>query len=174
VKLLAVLAGYLGPWVWAAVLGVLLATHCAVAWWVRAEVTEYHELREAKAKAATEAALRKEQAKQRQIEERYQSAVNQATEALTDARKTIAQQARDISSLRLDAGGLRNQLAAYAAGRTGPDPAATPEDRSRVLAAVAAEGAELLAEGGQLLAACARDHDERAAEVAALLSAWPR
>lgn len=172
-KLLAVLAGYLGPWVWAAVLGVLLATHGAVAFWVHAEVTEKWELREAKAKEATARAVSIEQAKQREIEQRWQTATNQATEALTDARRTIAEQARRIDSLRLDAGSLRNQLATYAAGRAGEDPAAA-RDRGAVLAAAVADGAELLAEGAGLLATCARAHDERAAEVTALLRAWPR
>ena len=109
----------------------------------------------------------------REQEITMQRAVALAQGDLDEARRSIRLRDRALGRLRADAGGLREQLAAYAAA--GPrDPACAGDDRAGVLARLATEGAELLATGGALLRACALDHDERAAEVKALLAAWPR
>jgi len=128
-------------------------------------------LREAKHLAAAQEAIAIEQAKQRQIEEQRQQAADAAQKGLDDARQQIAARDSAIAALRTDAGGLRQQLAQYA-GRACTDPGAPGV--SATLADLAAEGAELLAEGGELLRSCAREHDERAAEVRALIEAWPK
>ena len=130
--------------------------------------------------------LAHEQTKRQYVEERarllaaareheitMQRAVARAQGDLDEARREIRRRDQVIGLLRADAGGLREQLAAYAAaGRR--DPACAGNDRAGVLARLATEGADLLARGATLLRACALDHDERAAEVKALLAAWPR
>lgn len=129
-------------------------------------------LREAEHVAATQKAIAIEQSRQRQIAEDRQQAADTARKGLDDARQQIADRDRAIAALRLDAGSLRKLLAAYAAIATGQDTGGASV--AGTLADVAASGAELLGEGAELLQSCARDHDERAAEVTALLAAWPR
>jgi chromosome segregation ATPase len=173
VKLLAILAGALGPWAWAAIAAVLLATHAAVGLWVRAEVTEHYQLREERAKAATQAAIAAEQRKQRDLEQRYVDAVQSATEELTHARHQIAERERALAALRLDAGRLRDQLTTYAAGGAGADPAAACPARAAALAAWAADLGEAAAEVGRLAAQFTRERDQYAAELVACVRAWP-
>jgi hypothetical protein len=138
----------------------------------RAHEANGWKLREAEHVAATQKAIALEQAKQRKIAEERQQTADNARKGLDDARQQIAAKDRAIASLRTDAGSLRMQLAAYAASAAGQDPSAAAV--AGTLGTVAAEGAELLAEGADLLRTFARDHDERAAEVTALLAAWPR
>lgn len=180
-KTFAFVAGLLGPWVWAAIAAVLVATHTGVGLWVRAEVTEHWQLRESEATAATQAAIAAEQRKQKQIGDRWQEIVEKVTGERDAAHAKIDQLEAEqaATTRRLDDavranGWMRNQLAAYAAGGTGADPGATCEARARALAALAADGAELLAEGAGLVRSCAAAHDKRAAEVNALVDAWPR
>lgn len=109
----------------------------------------------------------------REHEITMQRAVARAQGDLDEARREIRRRDQVIGLLRADAGGLREQLAAYAAAGA-RDSACAGDDRAGILARLAAEGAELLATAGALLRACALDHDERAAEVTALLAAWPR
>jgi hypothetical protein len=109
----------------------------------------------------------------REQEITMQRAVARAQGDLDEARRSIRLRDQALGRLRTDAGGLRERLAAYAAAGS-RDPACAGDDRAGVLARLATEGAELLARGGTLLRACAADHDERAAEVRALLAAWPR
>lgn len=129
-------------------------------------------LREAERVAATQKSIALEQTKQRQIADDRQQAADKAHKGLDDARQQIADRDRAIAALRLDAGSLRKLLATYAASATGQDTGAASV--AGTLADVAASGAELLGEGEELLRSCARDHDERAAEVTSLLAAWPR
>jgi hypothetical protein len=78
--------------------------------------------------------------------------------------------AKDATISKLNARGVRDNLRTHAAAQV----AASTSDTAIVeLAEVAAEGAELLAESGELLRQCAKDHDTRAAEVEALVKAWP-
>jgi hypothetical protein len=174
VKLLAVLAGYLGPWVWAAVLGLLVASHATVGLWVRAEVTERYELREASAKAAHEKALRIEQGKQRDIEALWHDRADAAQKELNDARKTIDEQGRHLAGLRLDAGRLRDQLTSYAAGSPGEDSVAACHARAAALSTYAADIGAAASEIAVAARQSAIERDEFAAEVSALIKAWPR
>jgi chromosome segregation ATPase len=138
----------------------------------RAHEANGWKLRESEHVAATQKAIALEQAKQREIETERQQIADTARKGLDDARQQIAAKDRAIASLRTDAGSLRQLLATYATGGAGKDPRAASV--AGTLADLAASGADLLAEGADLLRACARDHDERAAEVTALLAALPR
>lgn len=146
----------------------------------------------AMAKVNRAAAEAQEQARMR--ERAWLTAVEIERRKLDDERRTIAglvaqvdalnaalEQARsDVSRLLGDRRVLREALARFAAG-TADDTAAACRERAGTLADVLAEGAGLLDEGARLVAeaarlvaACGRDHDERAAEVRALLAAWPK
>lgn len=104
-----------------------------------------------------------------------QEAADLARASLDEARRAIDEKDRATAAARADVRGLRQQLAAYAAARNLPGAACAADDgRTVAVASLAAEGFELLDEGADLLRACARAHDERSAEVAALLKAWPR
>jgi hypothetical protein len=103
-----------------------------------------------------------------------QSDVDTARKDLEDARVRISVQDADIARLRLNADGLRVKLGAYASGPTGGDSLAACQRRSNELAGFLADGVGILTEGASLLRQIAVSHDERAAEVAALLAAWPR
>jgi len=138
----------------------------------RAHEAKGWKLREAEHVAATQKAIALEQAKQREIEIGRQQIADTAKKGLDDARQQIAARDRSIAALRTDAHGLRQLLATYATGGAGQDPRAASV--AGTLADLAASGADLLSEGADLLRTCARDHDERAAEVSALISAWPR
>ena len=136
---------------------------------------ELHAEREAHATTKREHAEERVQllAAVREQEIAMQRAVARAQGDLDEARRTIRRRDEVIGRLRTDGRGLREQLAAYATADA-RDSACASDDRPGILAGLAAEGAELLARGGALLRACAADHDERAAEVTALLAAWPR
>lgn len=103
-----------------------------------------------------------------------QQAADTAREDLNHARDRIREQDGRIARLSVDSGRLRDQLAAYAAGTGDSDTVAACRQRAAGLAGAATEGAELLAEGVGLLREAALAHDERAAEVRALIQAWPR
>jgi hypothetical protein len=156
----------------------------ALIWW--AAVVPRLELRDERAHhAATKVAcaemraqwaseLAAAHAKARAKERELSNAVTTARGELDDALSDIRRRDAALSAARADARGLRQQLAAYAdAVRVSGDPAAAG-DAIGTIAELAATGGELLAEGAELLRQCARDHDERAAEVTALIKAWPR
>jgi hypothetical protein len=174
VKLIAFLVGALGPWFWGAVACLLIASHAGVALWVQAQVNERWELREAQHKAATQRVIAMEQAKQRDIEARWQDAADLSRKELDDARKTIADQAARLGRLQLDAGQLRNQLAAYAAGGAGQDSLAACQTRASTLAAYASDLGSSAAEVAAVAVVAAKERDEYAAEVVACVSAWPK
>lgn len=116
-----------------------------------------------------------------------QQSADTAREHAHEQQQTIDQQARTIADLQrrlvrldADARGLRDQLAAYAAGGAG-DTAATCQQRASRLAELLAEGAELVREGSALVATCgelaresARAAHQRAVDQDALINAWPR
>lgn len=114
---------------------------------------------------ANSKALEKQQA--------LQSDIDNARKGLDDARGTIAERDSVIARMSIDARGLRQRLSAFAAGSGDKDSLAACLDRSGRLAELATEGGDLLAEGAGLLRQAAKANDERAAEVAALLAAWP-
>ena len=103
-----------------------------------------------------------------------QDSVDHARANLEGSRQTIAAQASRIATLSADSDRLRGKLAAFAAGRPGSDTLAACQSRAGALANLLADGSGLLVEGSNLARQCAIAHDERAAEVRALLSAWPR
>lgn len=107
-------------------------------------------------------------------QQELQEAADAAREALDDAQRQISEQANRIAVLSVDAGRMRVDLARYAAARSRPDTVAACQDRAGTLAGLLAEGAGLVAEGANLARASSADHDRCAAEVRALLNAWPR
>ena len=109
----------------------------------------------------------------RRTERMWAESMRKAEEELSDAKRRIEEQARAIARLDVDTRRLRDQLRAYAAGPAAGDTVAACQDRAGALADLLAEGAELLVEGQGLVAACAVAHDGRAAEVKALIDAWP-
>lgn len=116
-----------------------------------------------------------------EIQARMQQEVDNARTELDAIRRVLRQReatiralTADIERLSADARGLRDDLARFAAGPAAGDSLAACQQRSLALAGLLAEGGELVAEGAGLVAACAIAHDERAAEVRALLGAWPR
>lgn len=154
-------------------------------WW--AAVVPRLELRDERAQhAATKAAcaemraqwakeLAEAHAQARAKERELNNAVIAAQGELDATKQDIRRKDAALVAARADARGLRDQLRAFAAAVPVPsDPAGSGSDRAAVLADVAGEGADLLAEGAELLRQCAAAHDERAAEVAALVKAWPR
>jgi hypothetical protein len=102
-----------------------------------------------------------------------QDSVDRARANLEGSNRTIAAQAARIAVLSSDSDRLRGKLATYAAGRSGQDTLAACHARAGTLANLLAEGAGLVVEGANLARECSIDHDRRAAEVNALLSAWP-
>ena len=126
-----------------------------------AQVADWHR----QSSEAAQAALKRQQA--------LQLDVDTAREDLSHAKDRIREQDARIGRLSVDADRLRDQLAAYAAGSGDPNPGASCPDRAATLAGLAAEGASLLAEGAELYRQAAVAESERAAEVKALLQAWP-
>ena len=83
------------------------------------------------------------------------------------AKKKIANKDKVISDLRTSSDGMREHFINYATSAS-----ATCEDRTRVLATVAAEGGELLSEGTNLLRQCSKDHDDRTEELKTITKIW--
>lgn len=104
----------------------------------------------------------------------WQRKADDARTALEDERERNAALAARIARLDADRERLRGDLATYAAGTGAADTVLACQARAATLAGLLAEGSDLLAEGGNLLAETARAHDDRAAEVRALVAAWPR
>lgn len=127
-----------------------------------AQVADWHR----QSSEAAQAALKRQQA--------LQLDVDTALEDLSHAKDRIREQDARIGRLSVDADRLRRDLSAYAAGAGDPNPSASCPDRAAALAGLAAEGASLLAEGTELLRQAAVAESERAAEVRALLQAWPK
>jgi hypothetical protein len=102
-----------------------------------------------------------------------QEAADAARMNLETSRRTIAAQAARIAVLAGDTDRLRGKLATYASGRSGQDTVAACQSRAGALASLLAEGAGIVIEGANLARESSLAHDQRAAEVSALLSAWP-
>lgn len=128
--------------------------------------------------AAIDRARADAESKARQLEIVWAEAAERASKELRDAYAIIERSAPEIEKLRRDRDilrdGLRNALHAYAAGRSAEDSVAACRSRAGALASLLADGTELLAEGAGLLEQVAVAHDRRAAEVSALLRAWPQ
>jgi hypothetical protein len=118
------------------------------------------------------------EARNRALEAQMRQAADMARKELDDAIAEIRNREVALAGLRRDRDalrvGLRDALAAYAGGSGTADSLAACRARAGALAAAAADGAELLAEGASLLEQAALAHDRRAAEVRALIEAWPR
>jgi len=115
-----------------------------------------------------------EQTRQREIEARWQSTVDQQASELSNARTTITQQASRLRALSLDSSRLRDQLTAYAAGSPGEDSVAACHARAAALSAYAADLGAVAGEIAIAARQSAVERDEFAAEVNALIKAWPR
>lgn len=128
--------------------------------------------------ASIERARADAEQKARQLEIAWADAAEKASRELKDAYSIIERSAPEIDRLRRDRDalrdGLRNALHAYAAGRSAEDSVAACRSRAGALASLLADGADLLAESAGLLEQAALAHDRRAAEVTALLQAWPQ
>jgi hypothetical protein len=170
---LSFLAGLM-PWRMLALVATVLAViGGAYFYGQRTEAAHWRE-REAQHVAATQRAIAKEQQRQREIEARWQDRADLARKDLDNAHAKIAEQARRLHGLQLDAGRLRDQLATYAAGGPGPDTLAACGDRAAALATYAAELGERAARLGQLARVATIDRDTYAAQIVACVTAWPR
>lgn len=156
----------------------------ALIWW--AAVLPRMELRDERAQhAATKAAcaemratwaaeLAEAHAKARARERELSDAVTAARGELDERKAEIAKKDRALAAANASIGSLRKQRAEYlAAVRVSPDPAASG-DAAEVIAELAGQGDDLLAEGAELLRACAADADSAVAERDALIRAWPK
>ena len=103
-----------------------------------------------------------------------QDEADAARKGLDDARSEILAQASRIAVLSADTGKLRSQLASYASGRPDKDSLASCQSRAAALAELLAEGAGIIISSSNLAREAAIAADERAAEVTALLKAWPQ
>lgn len=108
--------------------------------------------------------------------------VEDARQALRIAENELSKREAKLNSLldqlsviTVSYGGLRDSLHKYAtAASDANDSLASCYSRATTLADLLAEGGGLLEEGARLVAACSVAHDQRAAEVMALLRAWPK
>jgi len=153
-----------------AVVALLAGTY----WLGRSHEADGWRLKAAQAAAATERAIALEQARQREIGERWQSTVDQQASELSNARTTINQQAARLRALSLDSSRLRDQLTSYAAGSPGEDSLAACHARAAALSHYAADLGAVASEIAIAARQSAIERDEFAAEVTALLRAWPR
>jgi hypothetical protein len=124
----------------------------------------------------------------RKREGELQVSVEQARKEAQDAlqqaeaqRMEVDATNRRIASLRVDAAGLRDKLATYAAARSGEESCTPCLDRAKGLGALLAESAELQSRGRDLLetgsglaAACGDAADERAVKLKAAIDGWPK
>lgn len=117
------------------------------------------------------------QSRAREIERQYAAAAQAAAMELANARVEIESKSEELRRAVRDRDilrdGLRHALAAYASGGASGDTIAACQARAGALAQAVADGANLLAEGAGLLEQAALAHDARAAEVRAMLQAWP-
>lgn len=163
-------------WLGVAALSIYIAGYWTARTVWRGEVARIEALHEGQLREIAETRARAEAAA-RETEQRLRADVDAARARLDAEVERIANAQQEIDRLRLDRehlrAGLRNALAAYAASGVSADSLAACQQRARALAEATADGAELLAEGARLLEQAAAAHDRRAAEVEALLSAWP-
>lgn len=110
----------------------------------------------------------------RKREGALQALVDQAKGELDVQNAAITEQAARIAGLTVDARGLRGQLAAARADRGVTESIAACASYVAELETAVTGGGELLVEGQVLVRQFAEAHDRRAAEVAALLQAWPK
>ncbi len=153
-----------------AVVALLTGTY----WLGRSHEADGWRLKAAQAAAATERAIAIEQARQREIGERWQSTVDQQASELSNARTTINQQAARLRALSLDSSRLRDQLTSYAAGSPGEDSVAACHARAAALSHYAADLGAVASEIAIAARQSAIERDGFAAEVTALIKAWPR
>ena len=156
----------------------------ALIWW--AAVLPRMELRdELSQHAATKAAcaemratwaaeLAEAHARARTRERELQDAVTTAQGELHERKADIAKKDAALVAARADAHGLRDQLRTFAAAVPVPGDPGSAGSAAGTIAELAGQGIDLLGEGAELLRECAAAHDERAAEVTALVKAWPR
>jgi hypothetical protein len=177
------------PWAWGAIVVLLLASHGGVALWVQTAVNQTWELREQRAKAAHERALRIEQAKQKELGDRWAEQVDKVRGERDDARATIEQRdaalaaaTRRIADLSRGNDRLRDELEQFArGGPAGTDTVAACQGRAQALAAYSADVAEAaervvgrtvaVAETARL---AAKERDEFAADIIACVAGWPK
>lgn len=130
-------------------------------------------------KLATEAAQESADAEKsaRDTEHKLQAKVDEQEKGLADAKRDNQKLAGEVVRARVDAiesDRMRSQLQDFASARNAPgDSVESSTARSRTLATLLAESSDLLAEGVELAAEAARSNDDRAAEVEALVKAWP-
>jgi hypothetical protein len=125
--------------------------------------------------AATEATAAAER-DQRRIEQERNETAAKAKDNLNEERDRNAALAASLDLAHRRADGMRSKLQTFAT-RSSPaseDPAAACASRATALAAHVARGIELLEDGRQLLGRCAKDRDDFAAEVTALIESWPK
>ena len=139
------------------------------------------ELRHAEAIASWESQVSAAHAKARETERALQSQVDAArTEAADEIRTAqelytqISVTNRQLAVARRDAAGLRNQVAAYAAGRGTEDSVAACQARAGRLGDLLASCSGLLDEGRELARAAGQAADERGVKLRACLAGWPR
>lgn len=106
----------------------------------------------------------------RRVEAEHRAVVDRARADLDAARARVATLDRDLFRRGVDVDRLRREVESAAARNFAPC-AASDADRS-AFGQLAAEGVGLLDEGRNLLRQCARDHDDRTAEIDALLDGW--
>jgi chromosome segregation ATPase len=170
-------------WIRIVIYGIIVGLAGSAIWWAailpRQQLSAEREahaatklaLAELKVKAAEDLASAVLQAKT--TEEALQAAVDYERRTLDEVRTELKKRDTALAAARNDARGLRQQLTNLGTGvRVSKDPNASL-DAVTALSQVAGQCADLLDEGRQLLRQCARDHDERAAEVTSLLKAWP-
>jgi len=132
------------------------------------------ELAQSKAETAWAQKVSEAQAAARSREAELQTLIDKQRTEADSALETIREQGRLLAVARSDVGRMRNNLAAYAAGRGAADTITACAHRASRLAALLAEGSGLLEEGRAALAECAVAADERGVKLKACVEGWPR
>lgn len=142
------------------------------------EVTRQHEQAVARSVAEFEAADRQ----WREREKSWEATAVEAAKELDDAYRTNAETELALRKYETDAAGidarnrrLRDDLATarLIASQASANPAAACHARAATYEQAITDAERLLREGRSLAIRSARAHDDRAAEVEALLKAWP-
>lgn len=182
----AALTGFVGRALQPALVAGLAGCLAVIGW----QAWRLHTLRTEHAEASAEwsrlsaAAARAAQIKSTELQaavDAARGALHEQTRTNAELRRQLEEAAGRIARLHADARGLRSELAAARAARGADDSLAACRAWAGALEEVLADGAGIVAAGsrvvGELAAvagSCAADHDDRAAEVEALLAAWPK